>query len=48
MMKSKKLPQKSTQLLTHYRSFKRKDKGADTDTTTVNTTVVSSTHIFNQ
>ncbi|NII83723.1 hypothetical protein [Pedobacter sp. SG918] len=48
MIKSKKLPQKSTQLLNQNRSFKRQNKWSETDTTTVNTTIVSSTHIFNQ
>ncbi len=47
-MKSKKLPQKSTQLLNHYRSFKSENRWTQTDTTTVNTTVISSSHIFNR
>jgi hypothetical protein len=47
-MKSNKLPQKSTQVLAHYNSLNKDSKRLETDTTTVTTTIISSTHIFNQ
>jgi hypothetical protein len=47
-MKSSKLPQKSKQIYAHYESSKKVGKRWDTDTTTVTSTIISSTHIFNQ
>lgn len=48
MMKSRKLPQKSTMLINRYKSFKVEGSRTETDLTTVNTTIISSTHIFNK
>lgn len=47
-MKSMKLPLKSTQVITRYKSLNRDGKRLETDTTTVTNTIISSTHIFNQ
>ncbi|CAH0134887.1 hypothetical protein SRABI36_02541 [Pedobacter sp. Bi36] len=47
-MKSKKLPQKNTQIVAQYKSLNEVNKRPDSDTTTVATTIISSTHIFNQ
>ena len=47
-MKSNKLPKKSTQVLTQYKSLTKHGKRIETDTTTMTTTIISSSHIVNQ
>lgn len=47
-MKSNKLPQKSTQVIASYKSLNSDNKRLETDTTTMTTTIISSSHIFNQ
>lgn len=48
MIKSNKLPQKKTQIINRYKTFNDQIKSLDTDTTTVTTTILTSTHIFNR
>jgi len=47
MINSSKLPQKSKQVLAHYKSLNKVSKRFDTDTSTVTSTIISSSHIFN-
>jgi len=48
MMKSMKLPRKNTQIIAQYKSLNKGSKRPETDTTTMTTTIISSSHIFNQ
>lgn len=47
MTKSKKLPQKTTQTYSHYKTFQRNGNLPETDTTSA-TGTITSTHIFNK
>jgi len=47
MTKSKKLPQKRTQIYSHYKTFERNGNISESDTTAA-TGTITSTHIFNK